>query len=131
MGRSERPEHTAPPDIYYNDEEAQKYTNNTRIINIQVGGVKCGVPYISASRPVCPPSLSLCTPQNKLTQRAMELLALPDDGIPRMLLDVGCGSGLSGEAITESGHMWTVCRFCFFPWLIDCQHAAIRSNTQQ
>lgn len=49
-----------------------------------------------------------CHPQDKLTQRAMELLALPDDGTPRLLLDIGCGSGLSGEAITEKGHQWVV-----------------------
>ena len=36
MGKSERPEHTAPPDIYYNAEEARKYTTNSRIMQIQV-----------------------------------------------------------------------------------------------
>lgn len=36
MGRGERPEHTAPPEIFYNDDEARKYTTNSRIINIQV-----------------------------------------------------------------------------------------------
>lgn len=39
-------------------------------------------------------------------QRALELLALPPDGTPRLLLDIGCGSGLSGEALTEAGHSW-------------------------
>jgi SAM-dependent methyltransferase len=39
-------------------------------------------------------------------QRALELLALPPDGTPRLLLDIGCGSGLSGEALTEAGHAW-------------------------
>lgn len=28
MGKGERPEHTAPPDIFYNEEEARKYTTN-------------------------------------------------------------------------------------------------------
>lgn len=78
MGRGDRPEHTAPPEIFYNEEEARKYTTNSRMITIQ----------------------------SSLTERALELLALPDDGVPRMLLDVGCGSGLSGEALTESGHLW-------------------------
>eukprot|EP00877_Chromochloris_zofingiensis_P010724 jgi/Chrzof1/5905/Cz16g20060.t1 len=78
MGKSERPEHTAPPEIFYNEDEARKYTTNSRMINIQ----------------------------SALTQRALELLALPDDGTPRLLLDLGCGSGLSGEALTEAGHMW-------------------------
>eukprot|EP01026_Neomeris_dumetosa_P004967 TRINITY_DN11355_c0_g1_i8.p1 TRINITY_DN11355_c0_g1~~TRINITY_DN11355_c0_g1_i8.p1 ORF type:complete len:291 (+),score=56.73 TRINITY_DN11355_c0_g1_i8:302-1174(+) len=76
MGKSNRPEHTAPPEIYYNDQEAQKYTSNSRIIYVQ----------------------------NKLTQRALELLNLADDGRPRMLLDLGCGSGLSGLALAESNH---------------------------
>jgi SAM-dependent methyltransferase len=40
------------------------------------------------------------------TQRALELLALPLDGAPRLLLDIGCGSGLSGEALTNAGHAW-------------------------
>ena len=36
----------------------------------------------------------------------MELLALPNDGTPRMLLDIGCGSGLSGEQLTELVRVW-------------------------
>lgn len=35
MGKGERPEHTAPPDIFYNQDEAAKYTTNTRMIAIQ------------------------------------------------------------------------------------------------
>ena len=30
-----RPEHTAPPEIFYNVDEAQKYSRNTRIMEIQ------------------------------------------------------------------------------------------------
>ncbi|CAL5419419.1 unnamed protein product [Camellia sinensis] len=73
-----RPEVQAPPEIFYNDEEARKYTSSSRIIQIQA----------------------------KLSERALELLALPDDGVPRLLLDVGCGSGLSGETLSENGHQW-------------------------
>ena len=37
MGKGkERPEHTAPPEIFYNDVEARKYTSNSRMIEIQV-----------------------------------------------------------------------------------------------
>ncbi|BBN09859.1 18S rRNA (guanine1575-N7)-methyltransferase [Marchantia polymorpha subsp. ruderalis] len=73
-----RPERQAPPEIFYNESEARKYTTSSRIIEIQA----------------------------KLTERALELLALPSDGIPRLLLDIGCGSGLSGETLTENGHHW-------------------------
>lgn len=44
--------------------------------------------------------------QTRMAERAIELLALPDDDVPRLLLDVGCGSGLSGEVISEMGHNW-------------------------
>uniref|UniRef100_A0A2P2HY55 18S rRNA (guanine-N(7))-methyltransferase n=1 Tax=Hirondellea gigas TaxID=1518452 RepID=A0A2P2HY55_9CRUS len=78
MGKSSRrPEHQAPPEIYYNDDEAKKYTQNSRIIEVQT----------------------------KCTVRALELLNLPVDE-PALLLDLGCGSGLSGEVITEQGHQW-------------------------
>ncbi|OAY46714.1 18S rRNA (guanine-N(7))-methyltransferase RID2 isoform X1 [Manihot esculenta] len=75
---SSRPELLAPPEIFYDDVEARKYTSSSRIIEIQ----------------------------SKLSERAVELLALPDDGVPRLLLDIGCGSGLSGETLTENGHQW-------------------------
>ncbi|KAF8021464.1 hypothetical protein BT93_G1796 [Corymbia citriodora subsp. variegata] len=73
-----RPEIQAPPEIFYNDIEARKYTSSSRIIEIQA----------------------------RLSERALELLALPEDGVPRLLLDIGCGSGLSGETLSENGHNW-------------------------
>ena len=36
MTKGDRPEHTAPPEIFYNEEEARKYTTNSRMIAIQV-----------------------------------------------------------------------------------------------
>jgi len=72
-----RPEHTAPPEIFYGVDEAEKYTSNTRIMQIQA----------------------------EMSERALELLALPEDE-PCLLLDLGCGSGLSGECIEDQGHMW-------------------------
>lgn len=41
-----------------------------------------------------------------MSERAVELLALPP-GEKLHLLDVGCGSGLSGEVLSELGHTWT------------------------
>jgi len=40
-----------------------------------------------------------------MSARAIELLALPSEG-PKYILDIGCGSGLSGEVIEEHGHVW-------------------------
>ena len=43
--------------------------------------------------------------QAQMTHRALELLALPEDE-SAFLLDIGCGSGLSGEILDEEGHQW-------------------------
>jgi len=72
-----RPELQAPPEIYYGDSEAKKYTTNSRNQQIQAD----------------------------MTYRALELLNLPPDQ-PAFLLDVGCGSGLSGEILDEEGYVW-------------------------
>jgi len=77
MSSIRRPEHKAPPDIFYNEDEAKKYTQNSRMIDIQTS----------------------------MSERAMELLGLPSD-IPCFVLDLGCGSGLSGECLEEYGHYW-------------------------
>ncbi|XP_061197248.1 probable 18S rRNA (guanine-N(7))-methyltransferase [Saccostrea echinata] len=76
MASGGRPERQAPPEIFYNEYEAKKYSSNTRMIEIQ----------------------------SQLSERALELLRLPDE--PCFILDVGCGSGLSGETVTEQGHYW-------------------------
>ncbi|KAL0225765.1 hypothetical protein P9112_013089 [Eukaryota sp. TZLM1-RC] len=74
-----RPEHIAPADVYYDDTEARKYTRNSRIIKIQ----------------------------KEMAERAFDLLSLPENGGPYNILDIGCGSGLSGEVLSEMGHTWT------------------------
>ena len=38
-----------------------------------------------------------------MTHRAIELLGLPE---PSFVLDIGCGSGLSGEILSEHNHTW-------------------------
>lgn len=72
-----RPEQIAPPEIFYNDIESKKYTASSRVQHIQA----------------------------KMTLRALDLLNLEEDRT-HYLLDVGCGSGLSGEILTEEGHVW-------------------------
>ncbi|XP_076674521.1 18S rRNA (guanine-N(7))-methyltransferase isoform X2 [Andrena cerasifolii] len=74
---SRRPEHLAPPEVFYDESEARKYTQSSRIIDIQ----------------------------EEMCRRAIELLLLPEDQ-PLLLLDIGCGSGLSGSVIEEYGHTW-------------------------
>nr|SVE90079.1 EOG090X0BBW [Daphnia sinensis]SVE90707.1 EOG090X0BBW [Daphnia sinensis]SVE91334.1 EOG090X0BBW [Daphnia sinensis]SVE91957.1 EOG090X0BBW [Daphnia sinensis] len=75
---SGRPEHQAPPEIFYGEDEARKYTRNTRMMEIQL----------------------------VMSERAVELLCLPENQ-PCHIIDLGCGSGLSGETLTEQGHVWT------------------------
>ena len=41
-----------------------------------------------------------------MTYRALELLNMPSDQ-PGYLLDIGCGSGLSGEILDDEGYIWT------------------------
>ncbi|CAE7830008.1 unnamed protein product [Symbiodinium sp. CCMP2592] len=67
---------SAPPEIFYNDEESARYATSSRMIEIQT----------------------------RMTERALQLLLLPDR--PCLLLDIGCGSGISGETISEAGHIW-------------------------
>lgn len=43
--------------------------------------------------------------QGEMTERALELLLLPEDE-PQFLLDIGCGSGLSGNVLDEFDHCW-------------------------
>jgi 18S rRNA (guanine1575-N7)-methyltransferase len=33
------------------------------------------------------------------------MLAIPKSS-PRLLLDIGCGSGISGSVLSQKGHMW-------------------------
>ena len=40
-----------------------------------------------------------------MTERAVELLNIPED-TSGFILDIGCGSGLSGEVLQENGHYW-------------------------
>lgn len=43
--------------------------------------------------------------QEQMSERAIELLLLPE-GAPSLVLDIGCGSGISGSILEENGHYW-------------------------
>ena len=75
-----RPEGSKPPDLYYDVDESRKYDSSSRMNNIQT----------------------------EITKRVLEMLDLPKEH-PCLILDVGCGSGLSGEVLTDEGHYWIGC----------------------
>nr|XP_012597721.1 probable 18S rRNA (guanine-N(7))-methyltransferase isoform X2 [Microcebus murinus] len=75
--RGRRPEHGGPPELFYDKNEARKYVRNSRMIDVQT----------------------------RMAGRALELLCLPE-GQPCYLLDIGCGSGLSGNYLSDEGHYW-------------------------
>ncbi|KAG8345729.1 putative Methyltransferase involved in Williams Beuren syndrome [Trypanosoma vivax] len=72
-----RPEFGSPADVFYNDAGALRYTRSGRVQQVQ----------------------------RAMTIRALELLSLPQQQ-QAFLLDVGCGSGISGDVVRESGHVW-------------------------
>lgn len=75
-----RPELTGHASLFYNEKEARKYNSSSRMVNVQ----------------------------REITQRAIELLLLPPDQAS-FILDIGCGSGLSGQVLEEEGHVWVGC----------------------
>mmetsp|Transcript_24609 Transcript_24609/g.57776 ORF Transcript_24609/g.57776 Transcript_24609/m.57776 type:complete len:320 (-) Transcript_24609:228-1187(-) len=75
-----RPELTGHASLFYNEKEARKYDSSSRMIGVQ----------------------------REITDRAIELLRL-DDSKPSFVLDIGCGSGLSGQVLEEKGHVWVGC----------------------
>uniref|UniRef100_A0A7S1KP02 18S rRNA (guanine(1575)-N(7))-methyltransferase Bud23 C-terminal domain-containing protein n=1 Tax=Percolomonas cosmopolitus TaxID=63605 RepID=A0A7S1KP02_9EUKA len=72
-----RPELQSAPETFYDEHEAQSYKKQSRIKKIQ----------------------------SEMTNRAMELLNLPEEE-SLLILDIGCGTGLSGEVVSERGHCW-------------------------
>jgi 18S rRNA (guanine1575-N7)-methyltransferase len=75
-----RPELTGHASLFYNEKEARKYDSSSRMIGIQ----------------------------REITERAIELLRL-DPEQSALVLDIGCGSGLSGQVLEEKGHIWVGC----------------------
>ena len=75
-----RPESTGHASLFYNAKEARKYDSSSRMVGVQ----------------------------REITDRAIELLRL-DSSKPALVLDVGCGSGLSGQVLEERGHAWVGC----------------------
>uniref|UniRef100_A0A1I7SCR2 18S rRNA (guanine-N(7))-methyltransferase n=1 Tax=Bursaphelenchus xylophilus TaxID=6326 RepID=A0A1I7SCR2_BURXY len=72
-----RPEFSGPPELFYNETEAKKYAGNSRMMEIQT----------------------------EMAARAVELMALADPETA-FILDIGCGSGISGQYLTDEGLSW-------------------------
>ena len=72
-----RPETSGPADLFYNEKRAAQYTTNSRVISIQT----------------------------EMAERALQLLNFGDDE-PKLVMDLGCGSGLSGSVLSDAGHAW-------------------------
>ena len=72
-----RPEGATTAQLAYRGERADRYARSSRALRIQ----------------------------EQLTRRALELLALPD-ACHGYLLDVGCGTGMSGRVLERCGHEW-------------------------
>lgn len=74
-----RPELTGYAANFYNEKEARKYHSSSRMIGVQ----------------------------REITEHAIELLRIPDSSdpgsteTPLLVLDIGCGSGLSGQVLEE------------------------------
>ena len=47
--------------------------------------------------------------QTQMAERCVELLNIPPDSPPLLLLDLGCGSGISGDVLSDAGHRWIGC----------------------
>ncbi|KAL8438852.1 hypothetical protein Efla_000770 [Eimeria flavescens] len=70
-----RPEHLLPADVFYGEEESQKYARSSRMQKVQ----------------------------RQLAERALEMLLLPEDE-SALVLDLGFGCGMSGSVVSEKGH---------------------------
>lgn len=130
-----RPEHMAPPENFYDENEARKYTNNTRIIKVQsemtqrcleLIGIEFNREkieeeeekdksiYPSESENSQDGSESESNADDEEDQSQLEIEQLssnseylqPMINPPMNILDLGCGSGLSGQLISEHGHLF-------------------------
>ena len=76
-GSGQRPERSGAAERFYSKTEAAKYEQNSR----------------------------MATTQRHLAERALHLIELKQ-GVPALILDVGCGTGYSGRPLEKAGHTW-------------------------
>ena len=89
-----RPEHSAPADIVYNASAAFKYRTNNRMNKIQKDMAERALELLRIS-----PILATRRRGGRSNRRSPH-------ATPKLILDIGCGIGLSGEVIEQYGHYW-------------------------
>jgi 18S rRNA (guanine1575-N7)-methyltransferase len=101
-----RPELVGPAELYYNDSRAAQYTSNTRVMNIQAAMTERAVELLNFA----PGESKLVLDcECALLRLASMLAARPSRHVTSHCLScvaVGCGSGLSGDVLSEAGHEW-------------------------
>lgn len=93
-----RPELENPPEVFYNATEARRYTVSTRIRTIQRQMTLRALELLNLPKPIPQASASGDTGSTGPSAPPVSHSAL--------LLDIGCGSGISGDVLTEQGHAW-------------------------
>jgi 18S rRNA (guanine1575-N7)-methyltransferase len=111
-----RPELIAAPDVFYDETEAKKYgykyVSSLLTPLVPRFSYHCFTRLFLTCAAHLPPilhslffSTRMLRIQTEMTERALQLLRLSADR-PSYVLDIGTGSGLSGEVLTEHGHSW-------------------------
>ncbi|KAH8919891.1 S-adenosyl-L-methionine-dependent methyltransferase [Atractiella rhizophila] len=123
-----RPEHLAPASVFYSATEALKYSQSSRIRYIQAELAERCLELLNLPRlPPKPKELKSSPPISKDAEMqedgeggAEEIDEDEEMDVeegdeeedeevrykPSLLLDIGCGSGLSGDILTDGGHEW-------------------------
>jgi 18S rRNA (guanine1575-N7)-methyltransferase len=110
--QARRPENVGPAELYYNDTRAAQYTSNTRVMSIQSAMTERAIELLNF--PADEPKLIL-----DRTLRELRLCACSSATVHHAArltqsvvlscvhgCTVGCGSGLSGEVLSDKGHQW-------------------------
>lgn len=103
-----RPEHQGPPELFYDEREASKYSQSSRIIQIQREMAERAFDLLGLAR-------------GEETMEENSSCEMSDDDFkdisssgesdtreefsPKIILDLGCGSGLSAQVIEDAGHV--------------------------
>eukprot|EP00917_Polyrhabdina_sp_WS-2016_P000073 GHVP01000106.1.p1 GENE.GHVP01000106.1~~GHVP01000106.1.p1 ORF type:complete len:334 (-),score=91.86 GHVP01000106.1:547-1548(-) len=128
-----RPENEGPPQRHYDEEEARRYTQNSRIQKIQQQialrsleladllpeEMKKQMNYnedeLDEDDDESMDGSDVSEVEDFVTGSDIKKTEIEDDEeetiayenpTPKLILDIGCGSGLSGQVISEAGHWW-------------------------